>query len=208
MTLLLYQWQHQCHYHVSQHTKPPAKVDVPDDDGRFDSNMNMSQGTSTSLNKTANLVSGSNLLLSDHYSNNSLQYDLVIEAHMEEKENVHHGCKAGVDQVQEINADQTECNVSLVPDKISNPVIWDLILAQINKAKPWTRHSLEQISSFPDPDLSLVVVGESGELAPTFIPYLFQEIMLLHIYQNRKYAVQYLTFCWKHAARYFTVFLL
>ena len=34
--------------------------------------------------------------------------------------------------------------------------------------------------------------------------FLFQEIMLLHIYQNRLYAVQHLTFCWKHVARYFT----
>ena len=71
----------------------------------------MSQGTSTSLNETANLVSGSHSLLSDHYSNDNLQYDLLIKARMEEKENVHHGCKAGVDQVQEINVDQTECNV-------------------------------------------------------------------------------------------------
>ena len=67
---------------------------------------------------------------------------------MEEKENVYHGCKAGVDQVQEINVDQTECNVNLVPEKISNPIIWDPTLAQINEAKPWTRHSLEQICSF------------------------------------------------------------
>ena len=74
-----------------------------------------------------------------------------------------------MDQAQEINVDHTECNVSLVPDKISNPVIWDLTLAQINEAKPWTRHSLEQVCSFPDPDLSLVVVGESGELPPTLI---------------------------------------
>ena len=43
---------------------------------------------------------------------------------------------------------------------------WDLTLAQINEAKPWTRHSLEQICSVPDPDLSFLVVGESGELLP------------------------------------------
>ena len=46
---------------------------------------------------------------------------------------------------------------------------WDLTLAEINEAKPWTRHSLEQICSVPDPDLSLLVVGESGELLPTLI---------------------------------------
>ena len=64
--------------------KRAAKVDILYDNGWCDSN-----------NETANLVSGSNSLLSDHYSNDSLHYDLIIEAHMEEKENIHHGCKAG-----------------------------------------------------------------------------------------------------------------
>ena len=123
----------------------------------------------SSLSDTATLVSNSDLILNGNSMN--LVCDVSSMEIVENISKVGENSNAGdfsVTEDKEIYNLYTN-NSNGTQGRVTDARIWNLTLAQLAEAKPWSHHSLSQACQSPDPNLSQVDIGDSGEIPASLI---------------------------------------
>ena len=123
----------------------------------------------SSLGDTATLISNSNLILNGNNMNS--ECDISSMELVENRYDVTESSNARGFSVPEdkemCNLEKKYCNRTQC--KVTDVRIWNLTLAQLDEAKPWSHHSLSQACQSPDPNLSKVDIGDCGEIPASLI---------------------------------------